>query len=1781
MNLKLLIFSFIMIIALLSCKSEDEGFKGSEVTINTKGIFQPVTFYFVEADEDGDLGEFEIGQGVSNYTIYVKNNSNYPLTSASLFVDDYSSASMKFVPDDEGKSESPGVGGTCNPTIQANEVCEYKIQYNPTIGGYLSQDFVFTYRNLVEENTLETSVTLLTGAAASLIFTNDETTYSYGVQERTERLIYSKSLEIKNAGGLTARDINIGNFPAPNSGAYNLTNNTCGTELKSGELCTFDMEWEPQNYDAGSPDGAMELSYTNTTTFTYIRTPLGGTGSLNAYFDVLSTTIEARIRHGGLDTFAYNSLVVGNTANKTIKITNKGYKEGIIHSLDVRDAAGLVIAKCVKAMPGTDLECRDPLDANNPSAVLTLDQLPFKFIDTNNCIDEYSKMNYTRNPDGSLSDPSIVQLAGKTNGAPGDSCFLDVTFHPSLKYLSDGDWANTQIIFVFDSTWKNNIVMFNQAQVDAQNFTITSAPYMSAGILTFSEMDYNSNIMPKLCEFTKLACAGSDCVGVVDPNGSSTGSTAGDLYHDTATDLCYSYTGTGSNWTPLDHVSHLYDLGRVALISSATYAQPLSFEIKNEGGYYVEISSVVDGATPTAFNVTGSPVDINDYYRGVSHAVCTTVEKGQKCAVSMDLAPLAGTLGDSILNETYENNQMYDTLNAYPDRYKEFTVTYTDGALYEDDMSPHLPKTLKISMRSLLVRKGYLVFEYDGAAQGDVQGLTTGDEEYFHLKIKNVGTGKIPYISGVSGFSLEGTAEKAAGTPYPYEIVPRPLGPEALANKDCSGFFFWDEIDPNTPAHLALLPGQIAADELPAGEVLAANQSCSLTVKFKYRNNDRIMDYNENTSSSNNQFNRFFDLNATDDDVNSTFDNRTREGWEFSGSSALQLITFQYYDGDGQADLANEYDPEKPGYGNYYQISGGTAGDYTVNVQFNNPAKLVPGGPSPSFSGVLYKPSITTTDIVPAAPDWGSTLTGTTIPAQFMYLQIAADLAPPANYIPQSKLHIVNPAAGLPDLSTQEYTYHAGTFKANTGAYSYGFKIYNKGGKTAKNVVIDASGLPAQISYIGLANPADIGTSGLYPLIFDFTPETAITVPTIYSGIVKFSYDNGSRILVDPLVSPIDPSVSSPDYVARTIDIEILVIFEAVPSTDGDITLTSQTYDVVYDPIVPLNPLPAVGPNNPTEGALTASVPVDLLFNKTEPGFTDTYKAIKGSPIYVKKLYTLQNTGGTTMNDLKFAIKTSFASTNTSNTTPGAGYSVLYNNCTGSTPLNLAVGATCTFEIKYLASAAEKATRDVIGSITYAINTEQYISKLWTINFQANTPATVELGDVIPSNLTISDDVKPDFIIENAWPIKLGFYNDANHPVLNDFPIENVQVLNIPVVNASLTKASFLKQYRIYMSDPIALPPPDTGWIVIHDVAGKMIEANRGCFFGDDEFGGGDPNTWGFNSVTGLTCKLRLTYDLDDLNIGEDLPADQNYIKLTYYDNDRNSSSSMFVYITGFIEPNQSTVTNTNNNISNVTSTPNGDVYFEWNASNSGNASWGGIDGYRVFYDANETLLLNIFLDSGIAYQDTVTESITVNSLNVSKLYYFKIVAKRTSPNGKQYLSDIVNMPIYKIFVPPTGTFYDYPNQIIVDRFMAPDGAPENGTKSETKAICATEKMYLSVGGSTKTLPKKLINSTIFAIIDSDHDGFSDYPYEYYRHWMDDSPITIAPLFPGYSCDQTSGHDVLDNEFFQKTCNDCSCDSLSVLRGGGGRFIPLGAILYSEAEVNSGAARCYVDVSAY
>jgi|GEM_PF-2889583 len=1564
-----LVSTLLVGILLTSCNGT-EGENAVEVL--TKGATNPVSFNVIGGL---DKGEFLVGSSAVNFELEIINNTTSSLTDLSLVVNSLSTAAMKFTPDLDGKSLSPGFGGTCLSTLGAGEKCRYRVEYKPTFSGNLTQDFLFSYKNLIRAEQESATISLLAGEAASLIFEGERINYDLGVLERTEPEPLATSLKVTNVGGLTARNMIFGKLDSHASEPFKVTQNNCPASLAIGESCELVVMFSPQNFSAAAPDGDNDIVYTSNIRYDYVREPAGGTGALTAYFALNATKIRGQMDATGLSSILFDEQTVGNKQSKLIKIINNGFKESIIHHVDVYDASNNLYARCSKFSGSNQLVCQDPGNIGPAGTNLTLEQLPIKITDTLGCLIDYTDTSYSRNPDGSLTVSGLTEVGGRTVALPGSSCLFGITFQPSVAYLSAGNINGYQLKFVYDSTWKNTVDILEDSYGSGSYFTISEAEWVSAALLAVETLDY----------------AGLE------------------------------YSDIDANLT--DQV-FTYDLGRIALVSDPTYNESLRLFFKNNGGTVAEIVSVKD-ANSSQYTFSNTVSDINSYYKNAFAVNCTFLnENGGECNIGMDLVPLASSNPDGTLAEEEENSSMYDIRNGYPEQYKKFLVEYKDGSSFEDDgVTPRPNKVLEVFVRSLLVRKGFLVFEDSSVQQGLNTPFFVGDTEFYFIKLKNAGTGGIPYITTINGFTFE--RPTTGNSVNYYEFVDRPgTAGEEGADKDCYDFLIVREASPP-----AVPPNTNATSVLNAGE------TCSLAVKIRIRSVDvtELSQYDLNDAAPQEWERPFWsDLQGTSD------------LWEFmdiASNNSERPVRFSYYDGDGIADPGNGHNPALDGYGNYYPISGGNNGLYYLGVFDRSIAAIIPRNPYPALNSVVCRDELTLPTTIPdPVTEWGLPVAGATISERCINFY-GEDFDEETSKSPLTRDKIVAEENGY------DYTFYAGTWRTG-GTYNFGFGLQRVNGPGGQLEVISEN-YTGDSSIISLDTPIGANIGSQTAMDFTFSPVSDGSFETTFTIV----YKNGAHELIDE---------ANLTYQDRESTFRIKIKADAV-SNVGVPSLEVQDYAVTYDPDTTLV----------DESALDgAPYNFPLYLYSTDPTSKLIMRAIRGGEVFAKKSLKFTNTGTSPLIDFNFNVRDGVSSPIYANRLPGRGFSIESNTCNG---VNLNPTESCEAFILFNASLFEPAVTEVELDVSYQMTSETYQQENTIIRFEARDPAILDVLGISDENI---EDPSGN-IIPDSYPINLGFYGNG-HPVVSNYPSQRYSRLNVRIENTSTEKASFLAQWELLNG---ATPLPPGVRVTIYNSGGIEVEATRGCFYGDDEGVAIDEDTKGFNSASGNQCLMNFYYDIDDTYFNEEIDTAFSNLKLYFYNNERASSDYIPFHFKGFVEANKST--QTDSELIDVVSTDSGDVSFSWEDATPLDSAWGSVVGYRVFYSQSRSPLDNIYSPS-LRYVDTVDPEVTLSGLASSSYYYFKVAALRvSSQSGKTFVSDM-GMPRKTLIVPSPGYFYDYELRTMVSMNMSVANGGF-GTKSEAEAACSSERILMARNGSTASLPLRLIDSAIYDVIDSDN----------------------------------------------------------------------------------------------
>lgn len=488
---------------LLGCNSENG------VKLNTAGIFSPVTFSINDQNASGrtiDLGERLLTEEPKSLIVKVHNSSDYPYTDLDLIMtaDGDNSPSVSFVASDDGEIKFPGKGGTCNRVLPSNATCEIRLQFSPREQRFYTETITLNFKNYVDPEIHVATIKAIAGMPASLTFTNEITQYTFGdlvgtaktpVVEREDKLTYTQELEIKNAGGLPAKNLIVNlsqtctstltnTCPGGMDNAYSIVSN-CPTKLFPNEVCKVLVKYTPKNQDpliGATPEDIKEINYRSTINFAYIKDPYNGSAALNGYFKSISTNIEARFRVPVANLSFEVPIISGNRDQRSFRVTNVGYREGILKRIDVRDSGGALIAKCAAHETSDFLECKTPGDVPH-----TLATFPFAIKDKNACLT-------------TSSEPSKVINVG-------EGCIFDLIFQPSVTFKTDKstEFLNLQPEVVYDSRWKGNEVIKNQ-KVFNLSAKSKAAAQLVLDKITFDGVNYTAlGNSPWVVNFGRLA----------------------------------------------------------------------------------------------------------------------------------------------------------------------------------------------------------------------------------------------------------------------------------------------------------------------------------------------------------------------------------------------------------------------------------------------------------------------------------------------------------------------------------------------------------------------------------------------------------------------------------------------------------------------------------------------------------------------------------------------------------------------------------------------------------------------------------------------------------------------------------------------------------------------------------------------------------------------------------------------------------------------------------------------------------------------------------------------------------------------------------------------------------------------------------------------------------------------------------------------------------------------------------------------------------------------------
>ena len=440
-----------ILVALVSCVATDPE---KAVVVHTSGLSNAVS---LSVDLGVNLGEFTLPQEPHTLTVTVLNTTSMSITDMDMAIPE--ATDFFFVPNDDGDTLYPGLNGSCGSTLASNSSCTIKITFVPRSSQEYEQIIELSYTNAYGIETESLTLTALSGNPASLFFTSEQSTYDFGVKERTEKVVRFQTLEVKNGGELTAKSVSVSLSTADDDDAYQIITHNCPVEMEPQESCEVLISYEPMNWELADPD--TNERYSAALSLSYIKNPVGDIASLNGSFTFLSTNIEGNFTSVSNE-IEFSELISGNTESQAIKITNKGYRESTLQKIVVLNSDESEWAYCDSPDANSFLVCKDPSDDH----LLTLEEFPFKLKETTACVGQ--------------------DTPGVTPTSSGSSCYFEVIFWPSAAYnTTTKDFSGIELRFNYDSHWRDL-----ETIRDVDLYTVTEASSVHQGKLEITNLEY-------------------------------------------------------------------------------------------------------------------------------------------------------------------------------------------------------------------------------------------------------------------------------------------------------------------------------------------------------------------------------------------------------------------------------------------------------------------------------------------------------------------------------------------------------------------------------------------------------------------------------------------------------------------------------------------------------------------------------------------------------------------------------------------------------------------------------------------------------------------------------------------------------------------------------------------------------------------------------------------------------------------------------------------------------------------------------------------------------------------------------------------------------------------------------------------------------------------------------------------------------------------------------------------------------------------------------------------
>jgi hypothetical protein len=1678
-------FFLICLISLVGCNADQ-----ALVKINTSGIFNPVTYSIDDEDASGktlDLGEHLLTDEPRALSVKVHNKTKFPYTNLDLQIAALGdlATSISFAPTPTGELKFPGEGGTCETTLSPGETCEIRVIFAPREGRNYTEILTLNFNNYVEKESHVATIKVIAGMPASLVFTNDITQYTFG-----DLIGPSKIAVVEREDGVLYSQeleiVNAGGLPAKK------------INISLAQSCLSPLT----NSCPEGMNGAFTLESTcpeklfsgekckATITFrAKNQDPAGGVAEPEIKeINYRATVNFDYIKNPRGGTGALNGYFKTTSTNIEAKfkvpISTLSFDNPIVSGN--RDSRSFRISNM--GYREGKIEALEFRDSGGAILATCKGQAASDFLsceDGQNHLLPLSTFPFTvKDRTGCLTTAAEEAMLVEV----GAGCVFDLFFQPSVTFLTDKltEFIDLQPQVIFDSRWKG------RQTIRSNKLFNLSAKSKAAARLVLDKIRYDVT----------------------------------------------NYTGAGNSpWE--------IDLGRLTLQSANFFRRKLILiTFKNVGSVDATELSFQD-ASGRLINLGGSTVNLgikNPYYYSsviASDSNCTMIAPNELCTITMMFAPIG------LDTNAEEDANMFDATGADGRRYKGFKVTYNSGASFTDlniDANPDFqPVTVETRLKAQLIRKGMLMQLSEDSRNLSQVGASqvVGDTGITHVYLQNIGTGPVPYFRLLNPPSV-------VMNNYSAQILPTPDPASLGAEYDCLAI--GDE-DLTYTVPLNATP----ATRTGLFSSLPKEESCVYTIQFKSA--DRFKVHNSKTAS--------FGLpTATTLEEGTRFFSREAEAsggsalWEFdsiSGRFINSAFSIRYFDGDSSDPLASS------SYGNALSLT-----NYTTQVNQAWPSKVIPYNFLPFLTATLYRPGFTYPSLSASQPSLS-------VPETWFY-GITENFNYVLNDPSQSSAFIqgddsrffVPTLAAYANRANYDYIYYLGSFPEGSGAFSFTLGLKNYGGFAAKIKRFDVTPDPA-FSVLGAPGPLPLtvpSNADVLPLSFSFNPST----PGEHWVDLDYQYENGKK--TQPLIYRSNAVASNIATVGReVVNQKMLVVAHVMQSgTYPELTMTAQDYEVIQNE----------GTLPPTQ-ILQAPYNVPLSWNTFSALSTlvfDTIKltaAPKTSDVYALKKLTFTNNTSNPLIGLNILFRPD-VSTSSAKNLPSS-FRTLTSSSPCSTGITLIPGQSCEIILRYQPGAGDT-TDSFILSMVYSAGAGRSLMQNAGITLFPRSPG--QLYAVARTTEVINYKVGPTSAstTRTSYPLNFGTVTLNVVPKVFKFDAASSTYQKVQLANSQSTKASLLLSYHKYLSAnslrgytssilPATSIVPQASEYRTH--AGEdyakiyaakyadgterhVIEASKGCFFGDDETNALIPHHQkGFNNTTVKPCFIIVTFNADfsyllktiSITNGDDMRGTAS--ELWYYSVNRSSSASLWVHVKGVINPDVTVATGA---YSNVRAFDNKSVQFSVPKFTVASLGVGDIVGIRVLVSSNPTGLNNPYATTLTSYFDirpydafSTQFANFVSGLANGQYFYFRAVAIRKDSrfvdgtpkrfvglNSGEYLSLGNNLAApLAVVVPPLNHYYFHTQKIVVDKFMT--GTVMNEPYKTSAGRCTSRARMLIKNPSNLYYSYQLIKKGTWDLLLTTPGATGYMNMTEVAHWLGETPVSIdakCSSLPGFLAGQSS-----------------------------------------------------------